>query len=532
MVDIPRRQCDVLIIGGGIAGLWCAIHAAPKGNVVVLTKSSFADTNTFHSQGGMAAALAPQDSPEKHFADTILAGAGLCDEDAVWVLVTESPEHVLKLWELGVPFDTDNGHLHLTIEGAHSHRRIVHAYGDATGRAVMETLLKVVEKTSVQLHENATVLALLTHDGECVGALVARDGLLEAWNAKATVLATGGSGQLFSVTTNPPSATGDGIALAFQIGAEVADLEFVQFHPTALVVKEVPRPLISEAVRGEGAILRNAKGERFMTRYHPQGELAPRDVVSQAIFTEMRETETPYVWLDISHLGEDFVKMRFPNIYQTCLEHGFNIACEPVPVAPAAHYHMGGVRTDLRGRTNVLRLFACGECACTGLQGANRLASNSLTEGLVFAYRVAQSLDDWLPLDFPPMPSKFPLSQNWQGNLTVLTQIQQIMCGLVGVVRWEEELREALAKLTELGKKAEGMSALWVTTAWLIARAALEREESRGAHYRKDFPDRNDERWKVRLTWKSQGAPVWENPPKVLRSEVKQDITKVACPER
>lgn len=480
----------------------------------------------------MAAVFLPQDAPEKHFADTITAGAGLCDEDAVWVLVNEAPKHVHKLWELGVPFDTDDGQLHLTIEGAHSERRIVHAYGDATGRAVMETLLKVAERAGVELHERATVVALLAHNGECVGALVWRDGSLEAWRGKSVVLATGGSGQLFSITTNPPAATGDGIALAFQIGAEVADLEFVQFHPTALVVGEIPRPLISEAMRGEGAVLRNAKGERFMPHYHPDAELAPRDVVVRAIFMEMRETGMPYVWLDISHLGEGFVRSRFPNIYHACLERGFNIGREPIPVAPAAHYHMGGVKTDLWGRTNVPRLFACGECACTGVQGANRLASNSLTEGLVFGYRVAQVLDEWLMSGLPPMPSVSVSSQNWQGNWTTLTQIQQIMNDLVGVVRWEEGLQEALKRLSALGKQTDGISALWVTTAWLIAHAALTREESRGAHFRKDFPERDDGRWQVRLVWRTQGEPVWTKPPTLRMEPVRLHFASGTEPRR
>ncbi len=520
--ELSERQCDVLIVGGGIAGLWCAYHAAPKGQVVVLNKGSFEEANTFWAQGGMAAALAPSDAPEKHFADTVIAGAGLCDEDAVWALVTEAPKQVLALWQIGVPFDTDDGQLVLTIEGAHSVERIVHAYGDATGRAVMETLPKAVEERGVRLYERATVVRLLAHEGECVGALAVRDGNWEIWRAKVTVLATGGSGQLFAVTTNPQGATGEGIALAFEIGAQVADVEFVQFHPTALAVGEVPRPLISEAVRGEGAVLRNAKGERFMLRYHPRAELAPRDVVARAIFTEMQETGMPYVWLDISHRGEDFVRRRFPNIYQACLERGFNIGREPVPVAPAAHYHMGGIRTDLWGRTNVPRLFAIGECACTGLHGANRLASNSLTEGLVFGARAAQAMDEWLSSSPPPSPVSLPRSFLWQGDPLVLRQVQQTMSELVGVVRWAEGLERALARLRELGKGGRGVCTYWVTTAWLIARAALEREESRGAQFRRDFPERNDERWQVHLVWQRGDGPVWEQPPKKVCQAVRR----------
>ncbi len=529
MDEIPERQSDVLIVGGGIAGLWCAYHAAPKGEVVVLNKGSFEEANTFWAQGGMAAALAPSDAPEKHFADTVAAGAGLCDEDAVWVLVREAPKQVLALWEIGVPFDTDDGHLVLTIEGAHSVERIVHAYGDATGRAVMETLPKAVEERGVKLYERATALKLLINDGECVGAIVVRDGNLEIWRAKVTVLATGGSGQLFAVTTNPHGATGEGVALAFEIGAEVADLEFVQFHPTALAVGEVPRPLISEAVRGEGAILKNSKGERFMLRYHPKAELAPRDVVARAIFTEMQETGMPYVWLDISHRGEDFVRERFPNIYRACLERGFNIGREPVPVAPAAHYHMGGIRTDLWGRTSVNRLYAIGECACTGLHGANRLASNSLTEGLVFGYRAVQVMDEWLSTSLPSLPTDVQKPLKWQPDPQVLRQIQQTMSELVGVVRWGEGLDKALARLSELGRGARGICAYWVTTAWLIARAALERTESRGAHFRKDFPERDDKRWKVHLVWKTQGSAVWEREPERFCQEVRQCPVKPAA---
>ncbi|MGQ9729393.1 MAG: L-aspartate oxidase [Candidatus Fervidibacter sp.] len=519
-MEIPHRECDVLIVGGGIAGLWCAYHTAPKGNTVVLNKGSFEEANTFWAQGGMAAALAPSDAPEKHFTDTVSAGAGLCDEDAVWVLVREAPKQVLALWQIGVPFDTDDGHLVLTIEGAHSVERIAHAYGDATGRAVMETLPRAVEERGVKLYERAAVSRLIVHKGECVGAIAVRDGDLELWRAKAIVLATGGCGQLFAVTTNPQGATGEGIALAFEIGAEVADMEFVQFHPTALAVGEVPRPLISEAVRGEGAILLNSKGERFMPRYHHKAELAPRDIVARAIFTEMQETGMPYVWLDISHRGEDFVKERFPNIYRACLERGFNIGREPIPVAPAAHYHMGGCRTDLWGRTNVPRLYAMGECACTGLHGANRLASNSLTEGLVFGYRVAQILDEWLKSSMPPLPPEISKPFVTKPDPQVLKQVQQTMSDLVGVVRWAEGLERAVARLSELGKGARGVCAHWVTTAWLIARAALERSESRGAHFRKDFPKSDDENWKVHIVWQGQQTPVWHQTPELRKEPV------------
>jgi len=522
MEELPERRCDVLIIGGGIAGLWCAYNAAPKGEVVVLNKGSFEEANTFWAQGGMAAALAPSDAPEKHFADTVTAGAGLCDEDAVWVLVTEAPKQVLALWQIGVPFDTDDGHLVLTIEGAHSVERIAHAYGDATGRAVMETLPKAVEERGVKLYEHTAALKLIEHNGECVGAIAVKDGRAEIWRAKAVVLATGGSGQLFAVTTNPQGATGEGIALAFEVGAEVADMEFVQFHPTALAVGEVPRPLISEAMRGEGAILLNVKGERFMLKYHPRAELAPRDVVARAIFTEMQETGMPYVWLDISHKGEDFVRERFPNIYRACLERGFNIGREPVPVAPAAHYHMGGIRTDLWGRTSVKRLYAIGECACTGLHGANRLASNSLTEGLVFGFRVAQVLDEWLQSELPPLPPEVPQVAVKQPDLQLLKQVQQTMSELVGVVRWKEGLEKAVARLSELGKGARGICAYWVTTAWLIARAALERTESRGTHFRKDFPQRDDENWSVHIVWRGQKSPVWQQEPKFRKEPVQR----------
>jgi len=512
-MELPCHECDVLVIGGGIAGLWCAYHAAQKGKVVVLNKGSFAEANTFWAQGGMAAALAPSDAPEKHFADTVAAGAGLCDEEAVWVLVTEAPKQVLQLWQIGVPFDTDDGQLVLAIEGAHSIGRIAHAYGDATGRAIMETLPKAAEDAGARLMERVTVVKLLASDGECVGALALRGDKVEIWRAKVTVLATGGCGQLFAVTTNPPAATGEGVALAFEIGAEVADMEFVQFHPTALAIGEVPRPLISEAVRGEGAILRNVKGERFMPRYHPKAELAPRDVVARAIFTEMRETGAPYVWLDISHRGETFVRERFPNIYRACLERGFNIGREPIPVAPAAHYHMGGVRTDLWGRTNVPRLLAIGECACTGVHGANRLASNSLTEGLVFGYRAAQAIDEWLNKPLPSLPTNIAPPQSWQGDEALLRAVQRTMSEKVGVVREGDELRQGLRQLAELGERAKGLDRAWVTTAWLIAMAALTREESRGAHFRLDFPKPDDARWRTRLIWRSQGAEVWQTPP-------------------
>ncbi|MGE5598809.1 MAG: L-aspartate oxidase, partial [Bacteroidota bacterium] len=388
-MDIVER--DFVVIGSGLAGLYTALKLAKLGRVSLVTKAGLEESNTFFAQGGIAAAIDPADSPELHFQDTLAAGAGLCRAEAVEVLVNEGPDQVRELIALGVPFDRGSHGVALTREAAHSRRRILHALGDATGRAISRVLAeRVRENPAVEIWEHTLVTALLLAKGRCAGAeAVAGDGRRRLFVGGATVLCTGGTGQLYTVTTNPRVATGDGIALAYQAGAQVVDMEFMQFHPTALSLPGAPHFLISETVRGEGGVLRNERGVRFMPAYHELADLAPRDVVSRAIARELAGSGADHVYLDLSALTPERIKTRFPNICETCRQYGLDITKDPIPVAPAAHYMMGGVATDLWGRSTLPGLFACGEVACTGVHGANRLASNSLLEDLVFANRIA-----------------------------------------------------------------------------------------------------------------------------------------------
>lgn len=499
---------DVLVIGAGIAGLSAAVAAAAKLRVTVLTKApSSSESATRYAQGGVAAALSPADSPELHFEDTIQAGDGLCDEEAVWVLVHEGPDRVRDLIDWGLQFDTQNGELVFGREGAHRLHRVLHAHGDATGEMIERTLVARARGLErVVLHTSHFTLRLLVEEGRCVGAYVvnADTGAVVPFLARATVLATGGLGQIYRNTTNPPVATGDGVALAYHAGAELADLEFVQFHPTALMLDGAPPFLISEAVRGEGALLRNAQGERFMPNYHPMAELAPRDVVSRAILAELRRTGSHTVFLDLTHLDAAFIHERFPTISKTCASYGIDITRQPIPVYPSAHYAMGGVVTDVWGCTSLPGLYACGEVACTGIHGANRLASNSLLEGLVFGHRAAKAILQ----DTPPLPRRVPQPGTWQppysGVESAIRRLREVMWENVGIVRDAKGLRQALETLDELEAPipspsqdphtAEFCNMLLVSR--LIARAALLREESRGGHFRTDFPERDDLRWR------------------------------------
>jgi len=511
-------SADFLIVGSGIAGLRAALTLQASGRVLMLTKADLRAGSTGYAQGGIAAAVGADDSPARQGADTIAAGDGLCDPGAVEVLVTEGPHYVGELVDWGAAFDRGpDGALDLTREGAHSVRRVLHA-ADATGREIGRVLAsRLAPPPALTVVDHATVVQLIVRDGRVAGVrFLDRDGTLCDAEAPVTLLATGGAGQVYRETTNPEVAAGDGVALAFLAGARVADLEFVQFHPTALAVPGAPRYLLSEALRGEGARLVNEHGEPFMSRYDPAGDLAPRDRVARAIVRESERTAAP-VYLTLAHLPAATVRARFPLITSLSARVGLDLATDRLPVGPAAHYLMGGVATDLDGRTSLPGLFAAGEVACTGVHGANRLASNSLLEGLVFGGRAGLAMQAagraaaWpepvtLPVSDPPPAGPQPRRQ--PGDALALASL---MWKSAGVFRDHAGLTRALADLepawaaveddTAQGRRidAEGWRlASLITVSRLIARAALAREESRGAHARSDFPARDDLHWKRR----------------------------------
>ncbi|MVP02202.1 L-aspartate oxidase [Paenibacillus lutrae] len=506
---IPHYHTDVIVIGAGIAGLYTALQASETKRVLLITKKSLLDSNTRYAQGGIAAVISDDDSPEYHSQDTLVAGAGLCSREAVDILVHEGPAGVQDLIRMGTKFDFENGEIALTKEGAHSQRRILHANGDATGAEIVRALSEETKRSeNIELWDDHIVIDLITVNGECIGALVQKpDGQRIYVQGSATVLCTGGTGQLFRYTTNPDVATGDGVAIAYRAGADIQDMEFIQFHPTVLFYPGAPRFLISEAVRGEGAYLRNIKGERFMEKYHPQLELAPRDVVARAIVSEIEETGSSFIYLDITHESEEMIKHRFPTIYETCLSIGLDLTADWIPVAPAAHYMMGGVKTDLHGETNIKRLFACGEVSSTGVHGANRLASNSLSEAIVFGKRIIrriQSLPSLGPviLDYIPSPN-LRLEPPKQAMVEKRLKLQKVMVRYAGVRRDERGLKRGLEELQRhlpmfdscLSRREDYEFANLLTCALLTTEAALRREESRGGHYREDYPLRSDEQW-------------------------------------
>jgi L-aspartate oxidase len=503
--EVSVYSSDVLVLGSGIAGLYTALKASEQHQVTILTKKEIRESNTEHAQGGIAVALDEEDSPSLHYEDTLFAGAGLCEPDAVQVLVEEGPHRVEELIRMGARFDQLNGQLAFTQEAAHSRRRILHAQGDATGREIERTLVaQTLRNTKIQVKEDQFVLDLLKNtQGEIVGALSfhVKNQRLEAYLARVVVLATGGLGQLYQYTTNPEVATGDGIAAAFRAGAELMDMEFIQFHPTALFLPGAPRFLISEAVRGEGAQLLNSDGKRFMADV-PGKELAPRDVVARAIW---RERSKGQVFLDFSSIGKDKISKRFPKIVQTCLEYGVNVLDTPLPVAPAAHYSMGGVRTNVKGQTNLPNLYACGECACNGVHGANRLASNSLLDGLVFGGRIVEDilsnirpLPKWNEVDFSSLNSKENSFENGSSFKYSRYDLQELMWEYVGIIREEDGLKKAVSRLEEWNdtfKPGQSIEEIelgnLLLTARCIARAARSRLESRGGHFRSDYPEQN-----------------------------------------
>ncbi|MCX4827723.1 L-aspartate oxidase [Streptomyces sp. NBC_01016] len=521
-------EADVVVVGSGVAGLTAALRCQAAGlRTVVVTKARLDDGSTRWAQGGVAAALGEGDTPEQHLDDTLVAGVGLCDEDAVRTLVTEGPGAVRRLIATGARFDeAEDGSLDLTREGGHHRRRIAHAGGDASGAEVSRALVEAVRARGLRTVENALVLDLLTDaEGRTAGVSLhvmgegQHDGV-GAVLAPAVVLATGGMGQVFSATTNPHVSTGDGVALALRAGAEVSDLEFVQFHPTVLFLgagAEGQQPLVSEAVRGEGAHLVDADGVRFMVGQHELAELAPRDIVAKGITRRMQEQGTDHMYLDGRHFGADMWEHRFPTILAACRAHGIDPVTEPIPISPAAHYASGGVRTDLYGRTTVPGLYACGETACTGVHGANRLASNSLLEGLVYAERIADDIERQhaenalharvpAPVEHPQTPTH-PLLPP-EARLA----IQRVMTAGAGVLRSADSLAgaaaqlgrihaEAVNSLTENGKTSEPGVDTWEATnllcvARVLVAAARRREETRGCHWREDHPDRDDATWR------------------------------------
>jgi L-aspartate oxidase len=511
-------ECDVLVIGSGIAGLFYALNAAPHARVGIVTKKDRPESSTNYAQGGIAAVFGSDDSTDLHARDTFVAGAGLCHRDAVKVLVSEGPGRIRELMEIGVRFTRDGGELSLGREGGHSRRRIVRA-DDLTGREIERALLDAVAASpNVELLENHIAVDLLIGEGpggpRCSGALVMgpEDEVPHPVRAGVVVLASGGCGQVYRHTTNPAIATGDGIAMAYRAGAVIANMEFVQFHPTALYPANEKTFLISEAVRGEGAVLRLQDGALFMDRYHPLGSLAPRDIVARAIDREMKLSGDPYVLLDCSAIGEGEIRARFPNILNETAARGVDMLRDPLPVVPAAHYLCGGVLTDSFGRSSLPGLFAIGETACTGVHGANRLASNSLLEALVFAGRSADVLPEVLAtikprvaIDIPSFAGRVPV----EGAVLVhdRDEIRSLMWDLVGIVRTDERLEIATQRLHQMAEQYEG---LWsrhapspeflelrnlVDTASLIVESACSRRESRGLHFNLDHPHRDNERF-------------------------------------
>lgn len=514
---IPHYFTDVLVIGGGLAGLRCALEVDPRLSVLVVTKDEWRESNSNYAQGGIASVMAPEDSFDSHIEDTLVAGGVLCDQQIVETVIRAAPDHIKELIDWGTNFDQDDGQLQLGREGGHEHNRILHAMGDATGAEIMRAVIAKARRAEhLQMWQHTFSIDLFVHDGRCRGALMWNPyhGKTFVW-AKQTILCTGGAGQIYRETTNPTVATADGHAMAYRAGVELRDMEFVQFHPTVLYIAGSSRSLVTEAVRGEGAHLVDSTGHRFMPDYDDRGELAPRDVVSQAIVTQMAKTRRPNVFLDLSHLDADIVRGRFPGIAKMCAEFGIDIARDQIPVRPGAHYMIGGITVDADGRSSLPGLWGAGEVTSTGLHGANRLASNSLLEGLVFGVQAgrlasqaaAAIADDLsaLPLTNPPTePPTEPLDLP-----DIRNSLKSLMWRAAGVQRDQLLLADAkesvdywcqyaLARqLTDPeGWELQNM----LTVAQLVIESALRREESRGVHLRLDYPAADDQRWQRHLT--------------------------------
>jgi L-aspartate oxidase len=526
---LPQQVTDVLVIGGGVAGLRAAIAAADGGaDVLVLTKDTIEQSNTWYAQGGIAAVLQPLDSVEAHIRDTEIVGVGICDEKAVRMVVEEGPKRVLELLSWGAHFDKQVGNpydLAFGLEGGHSYARILHAYGDATGKELAQTLIRRVrEKESIRVSESSFAIDLITDDSRCIGVLAMINGEVTVIWAQRTILASGGAGQLYRESTNPKIATADGLAMAYRAGAALKDMEFVQFHPTTLYVAGSSRALITEAVRGEGAYLVDRNGHRFMSEYHKDAELAPRDVVSRAIVEQIRKTNFTHVFLDVRHLPADAFRARFPQLARLCDEFEINPAKDLIPIHPATHYMIGGVDADLLGQTSLSGLYAVGEASCSGLHGANRLASNSLLEGLAFGARAgehAAARAKERAITFPQnLEHRQPASTKTELDITdVKSSLRSVMWRNAGIERDGERLaetREIIAFWSRyvmdktfvpsiLG--ADGAVAGWelqnmLTVGHLITSGAYTRTESRGAHFRLDHSERDDAHWRLHLLWK------------------------------
>jgi L-aspartate oxidase len=519
------KEYDFVVIGSGIAGLSFALKAARNGSVAVVTKRKGADSNTAWAQGGIACVTSDEDSFEMHVRDTIEAGAGLCDETAVRTIVTEGPDRIAELMQLGLHFDERDvsGHRELDLgkEGGHSKRRVLHVQ-DVTGKEIENVLLHELGRQShVDLLENHMAVDLITAaklgfatENRCLGVYVLdeRSGDVETIRSNRIVLATGGCGKVYLYTTNPDIATGDGVAMAWRAGATIANMEFIQFHPTCLFHPKAKSFLISEAVRGEGGVLRNNRGEEFMKRYDPRGSLAPRDIVARVIDAEIKRSGAHYVLLDITHQPPEFLRERFPNIYDTCLRFGIDIAKQAIPVVPAAHYQCGGIKTDLNGATSLAGLYAIGEVACTGLHGANRLASNSLLEGIVVAHRACEAMTGNAAIALHPRSVALPEWQSGDAHdvdeLVVIyhnwDEIRRLMWDYVGIVRTDKRLQRAAARLRNLQREIHDF--YWnfrvsvdllelrnlATVAALIVDSALSRKESRGLHFNLDYLETDD----------------------------------------